>query len=834
MYTRRALPDNPTGAPLNRCREWLEIVIPEATTNLFLNPSFETNTSNWTATSDGSSGTPFARTTTQQFRGAYAGVLTVRPSGGTYVQIVGPAVSNGVQYSVSFHVRRPGRQPVRSADVRAVVNGSPVTFDRIVYVADGWWRCEKTYTSSGTSAPGIRVLGAPGAVFYVDACQLEAKGYPTTYCDGDQLGLIGLERVPPFQWNGTPHASTSSRSAFTRAGGRPVSVARYGLTVLGLIGLGLSPRSVISTPLGLLDGSLYQRTIRESRIFTVAGAFEAPSPRALSAQRGALRALLSHDRTGEDQPSLLRLQRYEGVNAIGDRVAIPASYLDGLGEDLGQVFDEKVSIQFQMHAPVFAGGASRGATVAGQSTIAIAGFAIRNRDGTWAPTISGLSGGSPSFAAVIWGPDNKLYAGGTFTSPGTRVARYNLESALWETLGTGLPSAPVQLLFGPDGQLYASGSFTISGTPSPVAVWNGSAWAAVGNLSGVTATGIDFGPDGQLWAGGFENVNLRARLYRWNGSAWTLVLSHGTNGQTINCLKIDAGRGLLYAGGSFQNLNGDASQDRMAVYNLEAGTWAAMGTGLGNFPQTMALDEQGGLYVNGQFLTAGGITAKYGAYWNGQQWSPIPDFDGIGIPTGDGNVVYDPSDGTVYFSGALSGLDPLRPSGLVQFTGSTLVNVDFLSGSGTGIDVNAIAIRPDKIALSFFIAETSLDTSGSVTVDNPGTAPTPFVITINGPSSGSARLYQYANRTTGATVYFDLLIYAGERITVDGATGSAVSSTRGALPGDVFLSGSDFARMPLVKGSNTITLFAGSDTVTADLWFVPQYESFDDLTLATR
>jgi hypothetical protein len=835
MYNRTAVPSNPTGAPLNRAREWLEIIVPEATTNLFLNPSFETNTSNWTASSDGSNGTPYARTTDRQFRGAYSAVLTVRPTGGTYVQIVGPAVVSTTVYSVSFHVRRANRREIRSADVRAVVNGAPVAFDRISYVADGWWRCEKTYTASGTDAPGIRVLGAPGAVFYVDGCQLEAKGYPTTYCDGDQVGLLAVERVPAFQWNGTPHAATSSRSAFTRAGGKPVSVDRYGLAILGLIGLGLSQRSVIATPLGLLDGSLYQRTIREARVFTLAGVFEAVDPRTLSSRRGALRALLSHDRTGDDQPAVLRLQRYQGRDAIGDLTDIPASYLEGLGEDVAQVFDEKVSAQFQQHAPLLSAGASRGDTVPSEESLSIAGLVIRNRDGTWEPTSSGLSGGSPDYRGVIWGPDNKLYVGGGFTSPGTRVARYNLETAAWETLSTGLPSAPAQLLFGPNGNLYASGAFTIAATNSPVAVWNGSAWAALGSLSGITATAIAFGADGTLYAGGFENTNLRARLYSWNGSAWTLILSHGTNSQSIQCMVIDQARQLLYAGGTFQNLNADAAQDRIAVYDIEAAGWAAMGTGLDGTALSLALDQGGGLYVSGTFNNAGGVPAVNGAYWNGQQWAPVPDFDEIGIPSpsSGGNVVFDPSDGSVYFAGDASGVDPLRPSGLVRFTGSTLTNADFLAG-GAGINVNAIAVKPDKIALAFLIIETDLDVSGSTTVDNPGTAPTPFVFTINGPSSGSARVFQFANVTTGAAVYLDLLAYTGERIVIDTALGTAISSTRGTLPGDVILSSSDFPGMAFIHGDNTISLLADDNTVTGDLWFIPRYESFDDLTLAPR
>jgi hypothetical protein len=40
--------------------------------------------------------------------------------------------------------------------------------------------------------------------------------------------------------------------------------------------------------------------------------------------------------------------------------------------------------------------------------------------------------------------------------------------------------------------------------------------------------------------------------------------------------------------------------------------------------------------------------------------------------------------------------------------------------------------------------------------------------------------------------------------------------------------------MALIHGDNTISLLADDNTVTGDLWFIPRYESFDDLTLAPR
>lgn len=826
----RSVLDNPSGAPLNRAREWLEVVVPEATTNLFLNPSWETNTSNWTATSDGSTGTPYARTTAAQHKGAYSAILTVRPTAGTFVQIVGSAVTSSQDYTISFHVRRPNGGVVRAADVRAVVNGAATTFDRIFYVADGWYRCEKSYRASSTSAPGIRVQGSPGAIFYVDSAQLENKLYPTTYCDGDQIGLLAVERVTPFRWNGTPHASTSSRTAFTRAGGRLVSVAKYGLTILGLIGMGFAPRSVISTPLGLLDGGLYQRTIREARGFTVAGAFEAQDARYLSAQRGALRALLSHDNTGDDQPLMLYLQRYDDTEALGDRVCIAASYMDGLGEDLIQVYSEQVSIQFQEWAPLLLRDADRGAALdTGDSTASINYIVERRADGSWATLGSGLNA-VPQRNALAFGPDGKIYVGGNFTTPGTRIARYNFETAAWETLSTGLTQQVNALAFAPDGTLLAglNVAVTIGPRTGSVVYWDGSAWAVYGTGNSDSVRALIVTPAGGLFAAGTTGGNATVRsngLTSGPTTAWTAITA-ATAGVVYD---LEYANNTLYIGGDFTNLAGVATADNIARYvNAIAGVGSAGADGI---VYSLASDALGTLYAAGAFTLIGGITGTGFATFNGTAWQPIAGIVNT-LVSGDGAFAYDRLRLLLIASETVQ---PFSVSGITIATNGN-GSVDMLSNITLVLNLpRAYAATSERQV--FAVNSTGAQSvGGRATISNPSTAPVPYQLRItNGSTTDARRLYQLENNTNGGQVTFDLLLFAGESvvIAIDAVRPRVVSDRRGDITATSIVGAVDWGRLLLLKGANTITAFAESPTdVTGVLWLTPQYESFDDATRA--
>ena len=815
-YNRQSVPDQPTGAPLD---VRLEIIAPETTTNLFTNPSWETNTSNWTNSNDGSGGTPYTRATTHQFKGAYAAVLTIR-TGGTYGQIVGPTISNATLYSMQFHVRRSNGGLIRSATVKVFVNGAVTDFDAITYISNGWYRVEKTWLSTSTSAVGLRVVGTPGQVFYVDAAQLEAKGYCTTYADGDQPGLLPIESPPAYYWTGTPHASTSVRSATTRAGGRPMSVARYGLTILALIGFGFSQRSVIATPLGLADGSLYQRTIRESRTFTLAGVFDAADPRTLSARRGALRAALAHDLSGLDQPVTLRLQRYDRGDPMGDQVTLAASYLEGLGEDMTQPFDEKVSVQFEAFLPALVSAGSRGTTVVGNTTVANANRVIgRNAAGQWFALSTGLNN---TVSDIIRMPDGRILLAGQFTNA---LAIYNPADGALTSHTVGTVNQAITVIYDSVGNLYLGGLFSsaYSVAANNIARYDGASWSALGVGTNNYIRALAIGPDGNLIAGGaFTTAGGSGanRIARWDGAAWS-ALGSGVNNEVFSI--VTGPDGYVYVGGTFTQAGGNPA-NRVARWTGSA--WEALGTGMDSDVYRLTFDSAGNLYAVGNFTTAGGLTANGAAKWNGVSWAPL----GTGITGGYGGAVqYDTLAGRLLVGGTFTSAGGVTtPDSIATWTGSAWLPSD-VNLPGTAV-ISALRALPDG---SLYIG---FNTGGNATVpvvntiDNPGTMPTPMTVTITAPAASSTRLYSITNYTTGATIAMNVTLFAGEQATLqyNGGALRLTSNFRGTIPG--ILVGSDAEALLLIPGNNSIAAFADSSSTVLDVSFTPQYESLDDAT----
>ncbi|MFH0983184.1 MAG: hypothetical protein V2A79_16820, partial [Planctomycetota bacterium] len=110
--------------------------------------------------------------------------------------------------------------------------------------------------------------------------------------------------------------------------------------------------------------------------------------------------------------------------------------------------------------------------------------------------------------------------------------------------------------------------------------------------------------------------------------AWTPGFEFpGMNSNVCALTVFDDGTGpALYAGGGFTTAGGVTAKS-IAKWN---GTqWSALGGGMGGtWPYVYALtvfDDGNGpaLYAGGAFTTAGGVTANRIAKWNGTQWSPL-------------------------------------------------------------------------------------------------------------------------------------------------------------------------------------------------------------------
>jgi len=171
---------------------------------------------------------------------------------------------------------------------------------------------------------------------------------------------------------------------------------------------------------------------------------------------------------------------------------------------------------------------------------------------TWAALGSGMDW--PVSALTTY--NGELIAGGGFTQPASRIARWNGSS--WSALGAGVNNT-VYALAEYGGDLIAGGDFTMAGgqDANHVAKWDGTAWSALdAGTNGSVGTLIVYG--GDLLAGGAFTTAGRAvanHVARWGGSTWGGVGS-GMNGDVNDLTIWDSN---LIAGGAFTQAEGQSA-----------------------------------------------------------------------------------------------------------------------------------------------------------------------------------------------------------------------------------------------------------------------------------
>ena len=330
-----------------------------------------------------------------------------------------------------------------------------------------------------------------------------------------------------------------------------------------------------------------------------------------------------------------------------------------------------------------------------------------------------------------------LYAGGEFTAAGgvaaNRIARWDGSS--WSALGGGMSGSSdfvYSLAVFDDGGgpgLYAGGFFASAGgvAANLIARWDGSSWSALGTgLSFVSAfpavyalTVFDGGGGPALYAGGrFTTAGgtSASRMAKWDGTSWSALgtgVSSGSIFTFVDALVVfDAGSGpALHAGGSFTTA-GDVSAKKIARWNGSA--WSALGSGMdGSVYALTELDDGGGpaLYAGGTFTSAGGVMVDRIARWDGTSWSAL----GSGM---DGTVlaltVFDDGSGpALYAGGAFTTAGGLVANHIARWDGSSWLAL----GSGTSGLVQALTVFDDGSGPCLYAGGT-FATAGGVAVNH--------------------------------------------------------------------------------------------------------------------
>jgi hypothetical protein len=321
-------------------------------------------------------------------------------------------------------------------------------------------------------------------------------------------------------------------------------------------------------------------------------------------------------------PVLVVMGAFEGADALTtDNVVIwdGAAFEDMDGGVIKTIFDPSVDART---ARAWAGGVAVCGDfniAGGTPSVATENVALYDRNaGTWSKFLGGLTGSVPTGLELCSGLEvfgGELYACGKFDLAGgtavTNVAKWN--GTAWSNPG-GLVGSPAFLKTF-DGVLYMTGTIT---TGPGIVKLVGGTWTALGSglkIGGLDAAGsrMTVADNKLVVTGRYDTFNgvSAAHIAFWDGSTVT-TLGTGITGTRTDCAAV-LGR-KLYVGGTFTAAGGVGAAN-IAAYDLDAGTWSALGTGLSSGCNDVEAFN-GELYATGSFTTAGGVAVGRIAKWN--------------------------------------------------------------------------------------------------------------------------------------------------------------------------------------------------------------------------
>lgn len=805
----RSFPELVNGYELNPNHGYFSVIVPEATTNLCQNPSFETVSTGWALV-----GGTIARSTDWQAFGGYSLKCTpaVATESGAYYG--GLTLEATTTYTASIVFQG---DPGKIYYIWIATSAGALLSSKVPHLATGKkQRIWVTYYNASRGNRRIYITRdgkySDQRPFYIDGLQVEAKAYPTTYCDGDQKGFLLNENA--YQWSGMPHFSTSTRSAQTRTGGKEMKLRELGLTILAIMGLGMAPLVDQSLPIPGL-GEIGQGTGTVAREFVIIGALVADgrSGRHLQSLRNGLIDVFKPDLTAKNQPLILRYQACdEDGGPISESLDIVCKYRGGLEGNWDNQQQERLALSFKMYLPFIQKTYFDGIELGFQTALSdFSGIGFRDIDGVWQNMGTGLNAQPYVIAKNPF--DGYIYAAGLFTRADGDLGNAYIsywDGDSWRPLSADVPNERIHAMaFGPGGRIYIGGRFTAIGgvAATNVAYFDGN-WHAMGAGSGgasypVQAIAVD--KNGRVYAGGtfstMDGVTCNNIAYWDEGIGWG-ALGSGAAGVNANVRGlIVSSDNSLYAVGRFDTMNGITVNN---VAKFDGIVWSALGSGIGLSSDALYTVVEG---LDGSIIVGGLIQndATTNVHkWDGVSWSRIGDIHD--------EVVYSLSvdkNGNIYAGGVFSYADGIElPDSLAFWQGSYWQPVDLDLDKTAAFF--AVSVIDDKLYVGG--QWTGGDGySATVTIPEIEGAEAYPTIKISGPGT----IWQVVNYTSGKSIFFKgLTLVDGEEalLNLDPLNLSFESNYRGNLMSYI-LPGSDLT-LDLLVGKNNISAFMYGGTTS--------------------
>lgn len=809
------LPPIESGYELDPFKPFFSFVLPTGVdkTNLLTNPSIELATTGYSVVTAGT----ITRDSAQQEYGLYS--LRCNPSSNVFDGCwtsTGATLNSGSLYFGSVFFLGSAGIKYQFSFLNAAFTVVAVTF----FTAIGQWqRVSVAYTAVATQTHYLYVQKnntASIAPFWTDGWQIEQDSL-TTYIDGDQVGFV--RNRADYYWNGSPHVSTSVRIGQSRHGGKIVPFADFGFHTSGILGLGMAGRINQLLPIAR-GGAFYQGSAVADRQFALTGMLYGQSLQDLQRKRKQIIDIIKDDVVAPDQPlKILYQQTDEDGNVMTPTEEI-VCIVDGdpLVGATNNLFGEAMALTFRLLS-VYAAQelGENGASLSLTSSVANANAIIqRSSAGVWSALGTGLAAGFPR--SLLYGSDGKLYVGGNFGSAGGVANTLGIASwdgTIWASLGTG-GTTVYALAQDAAGIIYAGGDFALmSGVANTVRIakYNGSTWSAMGTgIPNGRVASIIVGNEGRVYVfGTFTSVggvaNTKYAAY-WDGSVWNSMGGATFAGGTGIYAAAKDARGGIYVGGDFTSWPGSLFGGNFAYWLFPAG-WVNTGpstTGPGNLIEAIAIGPDGKVYVGGGFTAVDGLPAP-DLFYTSYFFSTTVPVGTIGPSSNIVDMAFDAT-GLLYIGGGFLTVEGLSSPGIVTWGGSNYAQADVAFPGGSSVLSLTLSPR-GQLAVGFAGTGTATATVAN-TINNMGSASIGPKLIITGPGI----LWRIVNINTGAALYFNLTLVAGETATLNLSDPTAItfiSSFRGNILNSI-LAGSNLANFVIAPGANSILIFMTGTT----------------------